>query len=58
MAKNLKLSPHKLELLQKEVVFFWPVVKEKGIPTSDDNIYYIGITSAVSTPRCMQFYSF
>lgn len=58
MAKNLKLSPHKLELLQKEVVFFWPVVKEEGIPTSDDNIYYIGITSAVSTPRCVQFYSF
>lgn len=58
MAKNLKLSSNKPQLLQKEVVSFGPTVKEGGISTSDDNIYYIGITSTVSTPRYVQFYSF
>lgn len=56
--KNLKLSPNKPEQLQQEVVFFGPTVKEGGISTSDDNIYYIEITSTVSTSRCVQFYSF
>lgn len=31
MAKNLKLSPNKPELLQKEVVLFGPTVKEEGV---------------------------
>lgn len=58
MAQNLKLSPNKSELLQKEVVFSNSTVKEGGISTSDDNVCYIRITSALSTPRCVQFYSF
>lgn len=31
MARNLKLSPNKPELLQKEVVLFGPTVKERGV---------------------------
>lgn len=58
MAKNLKLCPNKPELLQKEIVFFGPTVKEGGLSTGDDNIRYIGVTGIVSTPRCVQFYSF
>lgn len=58
MAKNLKLSTNKPELLQKEVVFFGPMVEEGGMSTSDDNLYYIGITSTVSIPICVWFYSF
>lgn len=58
MAKNLKLSTNKPELLQKEVVSFGPMVEEGGMSTSDDNLYYIGITSTVSIPICVRFYSF
>lgn len=31
MAKNMKLSPNKPELLQKEVALFGPTVKEGGV---------------------------
>jgi len=55
MAKNLKLSTNEWELLRKAVVFFGPMVKEGGISTSNDNICYVGITSTVSTPRCVHF---
>lgn len=58
MAKNLKLSLSKSELLQKEVVFSHSTVKEGGISTSNANVYYIRISSALSTPRCVQFYRF